>query len=120
MLITGPTLITTKNWCYETQGYSRWAQSFKMLDSGAVELSIELPGIDPQDISVDVQNDILNVNLKGKLLRSYELSDAVDTDSIAAGSKFGVLTVTLPMKSKAASKKVIPVLYTGPPKTLSA
>jgi hypothetical protein len=109
MIFAGPTLITTKNWCYESQGYSRWGQSLKVLDSGAIEVKIELPGQDPQDISVDAQDGILSISLKSKLIRSYELSDLVDAENISAESKFGVLTVTLPMKPKASNRKVIPV-----------
>lgn len=85
-------------------------QNFQTADDGSVLLTLEVPGKKPEDIDVSVENHVLSVKIKGKAIRSYELSEAIDLDRIEARTEYGMLTITLPKKEKAVRK--IPVLTT--------
>jgi HSP20 family protein len=93
----------------------------------AYTIEAELPGMDDDDIHLELNNDLLTLKGEkkeerkedrkdyhlterpfGSFQRSFRLPEGVDRDAIAADFKKGVLTVTLP-KSKtaqAASRKI--------------
>jgi len=95
----------------------------------AVKISAEMPGIDEKDIDVSVRDGLLTISGEKKVVkeenelgyhrteRSYgcfsrdiALPDMVETDSIGANFKNGVLTVTLPKTKKAVEQsRKIPV-----------
>jgi HSP20 family protein len=81
----------------------------------AVEVSIELPGLEEKDIDVSVTHDTLTIKGEkkvdrqeektgyyvaersyGSVYRSMPLPSGVDVDRIEATFRNGVLTVTLP------------------------
>ena len=70
-------------------------------DEKQVLLTLELPGKKPEDIDVQVADQVLTVSLKDKPLRRYRLADSIDQDGITAKTEHGVLTVTLPRKQAA-------------------
>ena len=89
----------------------------------AIEVSIELPGMDEKDIDVSVSEDTLTIrgekksetekNEKGYYLsersfgsfhRSIALPASVDTNKVDAKFKKGVLTVTLPKTPEAQER----------------
>ncbi len=93
----------------------------------AIELSVELPGIDEKDVELLVQDDVLTIRGEKKLekeekdknyhvverqygsfQRSYELPEIVDREKITAKFDKGVLAVTLPKSAKAreATRKI--------------
>ncbi len=80
----------------------------------SVVLTAELPGISKDDISIDIQDNVLTVKGErkeeneekgktyyrrersfGKFQRAFTLSDDIITDNINAQFKEGILTVTL-------------------------
>jgi HSP20 family protein len=88
-------------------------------------LKAELPGIDPKDVDVRVESNVLSLRGKreltsevkredyhrverayGSFSRSFTLPSAVDTDKIKAEFKDGVLQVTLPQKEEAKPKQI--------------
>lgn len=89
----------------------------------AYELEIDLPGMKPDDVDVQVSDGILTISGErkderedkrkgyhlsertyGAVSRSFRLPDSVAADAIKAGFSDGVLTVTLP-KSPEAKKQ---------------
>lgn len=117
-------------WGRETAGLPMRPRMDVFRDGGAIKVTMELPGIDPEkDVDISVQDDILVV--KGEKTREYEvdeqdrylfertygaferripLPDGADTDHIEASYDKGVLTITVPMPvTEEASVKKIPV-----------
>lgn len=91
---------------------------------GAIEVSIELPGVDENDIQVSISDDALSIKGEkrierqqdkkgyfvsersyGTVERSIALPPGLDTSKAEATFSKGVLTVRLP-QSEAASSKV--------------
>lgn len=120
MLITRD-FITTRNWAFDSAGFTSRKQSFRSLDNGGAEINLDIPGINPDDIDVEVAPELLTISSKGKVLRSYELAETVDADAITANAEFGVLKIQVPVKAKDAPRK-IPVLKGGfePPCSLKS
>ncbi|NIY77253.1 Hsp20/alpha crystallin family protein [Thalassospira sp. HF15] len=87
------------------------------------ELSAELPGVDKDDVNVEVLDGLLTITGEkkfsreskdgahvversyGSFKRSFRLNDAIDADNISASFKNGVLVLTLP---KVAEQKPEP------------
>ena len=83
----------------------------------AYSLSMEIPGVDPDDISLEVREENLIISgtkanphdgevtritgerVFGEFRRFWALPEDADTDAISAASKNGVLTVTVPRKA---------------------
>ena len=89
----------------------------------AVEVSIELPGMDEKEIDVSVTDDVLTIRGEkkaereeknkgyylsersyGSFHRSIPLPSGVDSDNAEARFRKGVLTVTLPKTPEAQEK----------------
>jgi HSP20 family protein len=87
-------------------------------------LRVDLPGVDPDSIDVNVDNGMLSIRAErsgpegegldwilserstGTYLRQLTLGEGVDTDEIAAGYEAGVLTVTIPVAEKAKPRRI--------------
>jgi len=93
-----------------------------------IEVSLELPGMDEDDIDVTLSRDTLTVSGEkreesedrgqnyyhmersyGSFRRSIPLPAQVDENKAQATFKKGVLTISLPKTAKAQSRKRIPV-----------
>lgn len=91
-----------------------------------VNISAELPGIDPQNVDVSVAHNVLTISGEkreereekeqnyhrtersyGSFHRSIELPTEVDADRAAASFKNGLLTVTIPKTEQARERKKI-------------
>lgn len=92
-----------------------WAPAVDILDEDKhVVLSVELPGISKEDISVNIEDRVLTIKGERKLTnedkkdnyyrmecrygsfkRSFTLSDDILVDEVDAAFKDGILTVTL-------------------------
>ena len=85
-------------------------------------LSVEIPGVDPEDIDIDITDDVLTISGEKKLVRerddglrtersfgrftrSIRLSDDINQDEIDAVSRNGVLLLTLPKKATATQAR---------------
>jgi HSP20 family protein len=92
---------------------------------GNIVLKAELPGIEPKDVDVRVENNILTLKGErrfeeevqkesyqrverayGAFTRSFTLPTVVDTEKIKAEFKDGVLRMTLPKKEEAKPKQI--------------
>ena len=78
-------------------------------------ISLEVPGANSQTVTVEVKDQILSVEAKSSLTyhgiqllykRSFQLSDAIDVESISAKTQDGVLTVTLPKSERAKVHRI--------------
>jgi HSP20 family protein len=91
-------------------------------DQDAIRVRAELPGLDADDVSVDVAGGVLTVQGEksaeqtetkgavhlsersyGAFRRDFRLPDSVDPEAIEAQVEKGVLTVTLPKTAEARS-----------------
>jgi HSP20 family protein len=92
----------------------------------ALTLVMEMPGVEREDVNVQLENDVLRVEGRidfakyeglepvyaeynvGHFTRAFTLSDKIDQDGISAELVDGVLTLTL-KKSKAALPRRIEI-----------
>lgn len=109
-------------------GLGEWAPSLDLSETkDALVAKVEVPGMDPKDIQISLQEQLLTVKGEKKLekeekderyhrversygafTRAVRLPVAVDASRVAAAYKNGLLTITLP-KTPAAKGTLIPV-----------
>ena len=96
-----------------------------VIDTGdAYQLQSELPGFKKEDISIDVENDVLTISAErkvendenskpnyvkrerfyGSFSRSFDVS-GINVDAIEAAYNDGILTLTMPKKVEQAPAK---------------
>lgn len=94
-------------------------------NDNAFVLKAELPGVNREDINIDINNKTLTLKGEkkfeektekenyvrversyGSFSRTFALSDKVDTENVKASYKDGVLEVTLPKKEEAKPKEI--------------
>lgn len=90
-------------------------------------LLVEVPGMNPDDIEVVAQNDLLTVRGEkrfdlqegveqenytmrerryGRFERSFRLPDGIDTEKLSAHYENGILTLTLPKAETARARRI--------------
>ena len=75
----------------------------------SLKISIDLPGVNPKDISLSTQGKyaIINYELRGKkYTQKYAISEKYSLDDISAKSEHGVLELSVPLQSKNLEKKI--------------
>jgi HSP20 family molecular chaperone IbpA len=88
-------------------------------------LLADIPGVAPEDVTIDLRDDILTIygDVKpfegpdetdilvefeiGKYFRKFTLSEAIDQSSIEATFSDGVLRLRLPKAEKATPRKIV-------------
>lgn len=103
-----------------------WAPAVDIFEQeGSIVLKAELPGVDPKDVDIRVENNTLTLRGErrfdnevkresyhrversyGTFARSFSLPSVVDVEKIKAECKDGVLRVTLPKKEEAKPKQI--------------
>jgi HSP20 family protein len=103
-----------------------WAPAVDIFEhEGNLVLKAELPGVDPKDVDVRVESNVLTLRGErkfesevkreqyhrverayGSFSRSFTLPNVVDTGKIVAEYKDGVLRVTLPQREEAKPKQI--------------
>lgn len=103
-----------------------WAPAVDIYEQeGNIVLKAEVPGVDPKDVDILVENNVLTLGGErkfdadvkkesyhrversyGTFTRSFTLPNVVDTDKIKAEYKEGVLRVTLPKKDEAKPRQI--------------
>jgi HSP20 family protein len=92
-----------------------------------LRVMLELPGVAPEDVAVDLENNVLTVvgekqerrdegeekhtwhlmeRRYGRFTRSFMLPRDVDQDAIQASFEHGVLTITIPKSEKARRRRI--------------
>jgi HSP20 family protein len=84
-------------------------------------IRIDLPGVDPKDVSVHAEGHVLSISgerksedtnaeyretFYGKFERAVTLPQGVETDKIAANYQNGVLEVRVPLPAQLAGRKI--------------
>ena len=105
---------------------ANWAPSVDITeDDKAFTLHADIPGVDPKDIDISMENGVLtikgerhteNVEEKenyrrverqsGQFYRRFTLPDSADADKIEAKSAHGVITITIPKQEVAISRRI--------------
>lgn len=85
----------------------------------------DVPGVDPADIEVDMENGVLTIKgqresekkeeregykrverVRGSFYRRFSLPDTVDAEKITAKAKNGVLEIVVPKQEKVQPRKI--------------
>lgn len=87
-------------------------------------LSLDLPGVDPGSVDIDVDGQLLTIRAErtlrsedgvqwlsreregGSFLRQLSLGQGIDTDGITAHYENGVLNVIIPVSEKAKPRRI--------------
>jgi len=105
---------------------ANWAPSVDIKeDDKSFTLLADIPGVEPKDIEVTMDNNVLTIkgerqsekkseeeNYKrverqyGVFYRRFTLPDTADAEAIDAHSEHGVLKVTIPKKEVAQSRRI--------------
>lgn len=113
-------------WGSDTLKGASWSPAVDIVETeNDIVLKADLPGIDPKDVDVQVQNGTLTLKGKrkfesdvkednfrriervyGSFLRSFALPQIVDADNVAAEYRDGVLEVRLPKRPEAKPKQI--------------
>ena len=90
----------------------------------ALTVVMEMPGVDKDNVEVNVENDVLTINGKidfskydglqplyteyniGNYSRSFELSSKIEQEGIKAELKDGVMSLVLPKAEKAKPRRI--------------
>jgi HSP20 family protein len=125
----------TRGWASWPTGSGRWpalgraselVPSMDVVETDKqIEITAELPGLEEQDVQVNVADNILSIKGEkkaekeerdknyrlfersyGSFSRTIELPDGIDADAIKASLSNGVLKVTVPKPTPAQAKKV--------------
>ncbi|MFQ5490482.1 MAG: Hsp20/alpha crystallin family protein [Phycisphaerae bacterium] len=103
-----------------------WAVPLDVVETDKdITLKVEVPGVDPKDIEINVSGNGLTVSGEkmdstvqshdgwchserrfGRFRRSIQLPNSVDTDKVSAEHAHGVLTVRIEKQRAAAPKRV--------------
>src|SRR6516162_2163742 len=123
----------------EAASLSRWAPTADVYETGDnIVVKAELPGVDPKDLEVRIEDNTLFLKGERKLekevkeenyhriersygsfTRSFALPSSVDADKTSAEYKDGVLTLTMP-KREEAKRKTIKIQTSGEPRQVAA
>ncbi len=105
---------------------SDWVPSVDIKEGKeAYEVSADVPGVDPKDIDVSLEDGVLTVKgerkaehkdegdgytrterVNGSFYRRFTLPDTADADNISAKTEHGVLKLRIPKKDKVLPKKI--------------
>ncbi|TLY47072.1 MAG: Hsp20/alpha crystallin family protein [Gammaproteobacteria bacterium] len=105
---------------------SHWAPAVDIKEEPTrFVLFADIPGVDPKDIEISMENGILTIKgernathteesegytrierSKGSFYRRFALPDTANADKISAEGKHGVLRIIIPKREKAAAKKI--------------
>lgn len=85
----------------------------------------DLPGVDPDDIEVNMENDVLTVSgerkneqrsdfegvsrierVSGRFLRRFTLPETADADGIKATCRNGILEISIPKQAVLAPRRI--------------
>ena len=110
----------------ETASASDWAPDVDIKeDDNQFVITADVPGVDPKDIDVHMENGMLSISgerssetkeerdgykrierARGTFLRRFTLPDTADADKISAKSNHGVLEITIPKHEKSQARKI--------------
>jgi len=91
-------------------------------EGDAFFIAMDLPGVDPESIDLDVERNVLSVRAERRVLtehdnivrerfhgtyaRQFILGENLDTDNVQASYENGVLTLRIPVAERAKPRKI--------------
>lgn len=94
-------------------------------DANQYLITADLPGVDPEDIDVSLDNGVLTIRgerrdeseqeqgsykrverVRGTFFRRFTLPDTADAENVKAKSENGVLRITIPKQAKVQPRKI--------------
>ena len=110
----------------EESNLTAWAPAVDIFETEhELVVKADLPDVDPKDLDIQIQNNILTIrgerkfekNVEeenylrverayGSFSRSFSLANTVNSDAIKAEYKNGVLTLSIPKREEAKPKQV--------------
>jgi HSP20 family protein len=110
----------------EESNLTAWAPAVDIYENEhELIVKADLPGIDPKDLDIRVENNILTIRGErkfdqkvsennclrverayGSFSRSFALANTVNTEAIKADYQNGVLTLTIPKREEAKPKQI--------------
>ncbi|TDJ43554.1 MAG: Hsp20/alpha crystallin family protein [Gammaproteobacteria bacterium] len=111
---------------HEPERVSDWLPAVDIREEDdRFELSADLPGVDPENITVTMEDGVLSIQgsrnsqvtdetdgyqryerVSGKFLRRFTLPDTANDEEISATTKQGVLTVSIPKQARPQVRKI--------------
>jgi HSP20 family protein len=105
---------------------SQWAPQVDIKEeSNQFIVTADLPGVEPKDIEVSMENNVLTIKgerhlerkekekdysrverFSGTFCRQFNLPDSVEGEQIQAKSKNGVLAIIIPKKERGTARKI--------------
>ena len=106
---------------------SRWTPSVDVReDSGRFVITADIPGVDPEDIEVTMENGVLTIKgerkietrdegdsgyrrverVHGSFYRRFTLPDTADAEAISASGRHGVLEVVVPKRAAVQPRRI--------------
>jgi len=104
---------------------AEWAPAVDITEEDKYMVSADIPGVDPRDIEVTVDNNVLTISGKresekheeregyrhaerssGRFFRRFVLPETVDDSRVSAKSDKGVLNITIPKSEKQKAKRI--------------
>ena len=112
------------------QRHSAWTPSVEVQETeDSVSMAVELPGVNPEDVTLSLQNGVLMIagekkpagrhtngalryseRWYGRFERSFTLPAAIEAERIDASYEAGILTIRL-HKSEQAKARRIPITF---------
>ena len=114
------------SWADTPTSTSAWAPNVDIFEAeDELVVKAELPGVDPKDVELNVENNVLTISGErrlefedkkenyhrverayGSFTRSFSLPQLIDENKIEAEYKDGVLTVHVPKHEKAKPRQI--------------
>lgn len=107
-----------------TEAAPAWQPAIDIIErAGSYELLADLPGIDPEAISIEVRDNVLSLSgqreaspgdgrpqrrerASGAFRRQVTLPGTIDVDAIDARAAHGTLTITIPKRPQARQRRI--------------
>lgn len=105
--------VFNSNWEGNHSNATATPASYVSEKEGVYQVEVELPGVNKENITVNVENGVLSIKATRKrgeteiqYDRSFRIADDLAVDSIRANYVDGVLTLSVSRKEEAAPKRI--------------
>ena len=119
-------LVRLRPWTSEAIEDAAWSPAVDIVETeNDIVLRADLPGVDPKDVDIQVENGTLTLKGErkfekevknesyhrversyGSFARSFSLPNSISTEKVKAEFKDGLLTLTLPKREEAKPRTV--------------
>ncbi len=119
-------LFDTRNTTEDGESITNWTPRVDIVEAEkSYEVTVDLPGVEAKDVSIDVENKILTVSgrregekleenkayrrrerIFGLFSRTFTLPEHVDAENIKASYSNGVLKLSVPKKEEVLPRKI--------------